>query len=49
MRLLWTPWIAVGVIAASAGAPTPTPTPPPESADDLYQVGQQLFDQYAPA
>jgi membrane-bound lytic murein transglycosylase D len=46
MRLLWIPWIAVGAIAA--GAEAPTPTPPPESADDLYKVGQQLFDQYAP-
>jgi membrane-bound lytic murein transglycosylase D len=47
MRLLWIPLIAAGVLAAGAEPPTPTP-PPPGSADDLYKVGQQLFDQYAP-
>jgi membrane-bound lytic murein transglycosylase D len=47
MRLLWIPWIAVGAIAARAAAPAPMPTPA-ASADDLYKVGQQLFDQYAP-
>jgi membrane-bound lytic murein transglycosylase D len=47
MRLLWIPWIAVGAIAAGAAAPAPTPTPQP-GADDLYNLGQQLFDQYAP-
>ncbi len=34
-----------GVLPA---AESPAPTPPP-SADDLYRLGQQLFDQYAPA
>lgn len=30
-------------------AATPTPTPAPEAdADSLYQLGQQLFDEYAP-
>jgi membrane-bound lytic murein transglycosylase D len=47
MRLLWIPWIAVGVLAAGAEPPAPTP-PPPDGADDFYKVGQQLFDQYAP-
>jgi membrane-bound lytic murein transglycosylase D len=33
------------MFAAGADAPTPTPT---MSTDDLYKVGQQLFDQFAP-
>ncbi len=48
MRLLWIPCLAAGILAAGAEPPTPTP-PPPQGADDLYQLGQQLFDQYAPA
>jgi membrane-bound lytic murein transglycosylase D len=46
MRLHWIPWIAAGVLAAGA---EPPPSPPaPESTDDLYKIGQQLFDTYAP-
>src|SRR5665213_457768 len=48
MRLPWIPCLAVTVLAAGAEPPTPTPSPP-VSADDLYAVGQQLFDQYAPS
>jgi membrane-bound lytic murein transglycosylase D len=47
-RLIWIPCIALGVLAAGAEPPTPTP-PAPANTDDLYQIGQQLFDQYAPA
>jgi membrane-bound lytic murein transglycosylase D len=35
---------ATGLLSA---AEPPAPTPPP-NADDLYRLGQQLFDQYAP-
>jgi membrane-bound lytic murein transglycosylase D len=46
MRLLcWIAMIAAAVVAKAADAPTPSPT---DSTDDLYKVGQQLFDQYAP-
>jgi membrane-bound lytic murein transglycosylase D len=45
MRLLWIPWIAAGVLTAGAEPPTPTP---PAGTEDLYKIGQQLFDQYAP-
>jgi membrane-bound lytic murein transglycosylase D len=45
MRLRWITWLAGGVL--SAGAEAPTPTPPPDN-DELYQVGKQLFDEYAP-
>jgi membrane-bound lytic murein transglycosylase D len=45
MRLPWISWFAVGVLTAGAEPPTPTPS---EGADDLYKMGQQLFDQYAP-
>jgi membrane-bound lytic murein transglycosylase D len=45
MRLRWTLWLAGGVLAA--GAEPPSPTPPP-STDELYKLGQQLFDEYAP-
>jgi peptidoglycan lytic transglycosylase D len=45
MRLPWIPWIAVGVLSAGAQPPTPTPT---GNTDDLYSIGKQLFDQYAP-
>jgi membrane-bound lytic murein transglycosylase D len=48
MRPPWISLIALGVLAAQAEPPTPTPTPiPPVDADDLYTLGQQLFDQYA--
>ena len=45
MRIRWITWFAVGALAA--GAETPQPKPASES-DDLYEIGQQLFDQYAP-
>jgi membrane-bound lytic murein transglycosylase D len=41
----WIPLIVVGVIAEGAEPPAPSPT---ESTDDLYKLGQQLFDQFAP-
>ena len=47
MRLPWISCLAISVVAAAAEAPTPSP-PPTLSTDDLYAVGQQLFDQYAP-
>jgi len=37
----------LGSGALPAAPPTPTPTPEPD-ADALYQLGQQLFDEYAP-
>jgi len=41
--------ILLAVLAASAGAqPAPSPTPQPAGTDDLYDLGQQLFEQYAP-
>jgi hypothetical protein len=43
---------ALGSVVISSGRAQPTPTPPPAaaapSADDLYALGQQLFDQLAP-
>jgi membrane-bound lytic murein transglycosylase D len=45
MRLLWISWIALGAVAA--GAELPSPTPPPDT-EDLYKMGQDLFDQFAP-
>jgi membrane-bound lytic murein transglycosylase D len=39
--------MALAFAAGSAGAQAPTPTPAPNS-DDLYKLGQQLFDEYAP-
>jgi membrane-bound lytic murein transglycosylase D len=42
------PWIIPLIAALSAsGADAPSPTPQPGS-DDLYSVGQALFDAYAP-
>jgi membrane-bound lytic murein transglycosylase D len=38
--------MAFGAIALSAEPPAPTPA---ENTDDLYKIGQQLFDQYAPS
>jgi membrane-bound lytic murein transglycosylase D len=35
-----------GLLAAHADAPPP---PPPADADDIYNAGKQLFDDYAPA
>jgi len=41
-------WIIAGSAALGAEtAPTPPPSKPMDS-DDLYQVGQELFDQFAP-
>jgi len=45
MRLRWTIWLAGGVLASGGEPPTPTPA---ANTDDLYKLGQQLFDQYAP-
>ena len=47
MRLPWISLLALCGLSAGAEPPTPSP-PPPVSTDDLYAVGQQLFDQYAP-
>jgi membrane-bound lytic murein transglycosylase D len=47
MRMRWISFFSAGILAAGA-APTPTPTQTPLDTDELYQVGQQLFDQYAP-
>ena len=44
MRLRSIPWIFAGAVAMGADPP-----PPQQSdSDQLYQVGQQLFDQFAP-
>jgi membrane-bound lytic murein transglycosylase D len=48
MRPPWIPCLVLGALTAGAEPPTPTPAVPQE-ADELYQVGQQLFDQFAPA
>jgi membrane-bound lytic murein transglycosylase D len=45
MRLRWILLIATTIRAQGADQPTPSP---PANGDDLYKVGQQLFDQYAP-
>ena len=45
MRLFLISWAAAGALAVGAEPPTPTPA---ASADDLYDVGKQLFDQLAP-
>ena len=45
MRLRWIPWLAGGVLAAAAEPPAPTP---PANNDELYKLGKQLFDEYAP-
>src|SRR5208283_1371032 len=45
MRPRWIIWLAGGVIASGGEPPTPTPA---ANTDDLYKLGQQLFDQYAP-
>jgi membrane-bound lytic murein transglycosylase D len=39
-------WLAGGTAVFAAEAPAPVPAPP--ASDQLYQLGQQLFDQYAP-
>lgn len=38
----------VGATAAAVSAADPPPDAPAQSPDDLYRLGQQLFDQYAP-
>ena len=45
MHARWTTLFAAFILAAGA---QPTPTPAPAGADDLFNLGQQLFDQYAP-
>ncbi len=47
MRPSWIPCLTFCALSAAAQAPTPSPSPT-LSTDDLYAVGQQLFDQYAP-
>jgi membrane-bound lytic murein transglycosylase D len=39
--------VLLGAQGLAAAPPTPTPTPEPD-ADALFQLGQQLFDEYAP-
>ena len=45
MRWRWIIWLAGGLLASGGETPTPTPTANP---DDLYKLGKELFDQYAP-
>ena len=45
MRTRWIPWLSAGVQALGA---EPAPSPTPASTDGLYDLGQQLFDQFAP-
>ena len=45
MHARWKTLFAAFVLSAGA---QPTPTPAPAGTDDLYNLGQQLFDQYAP-
>jgi membrane-bound lytic murein transglycosylase D len=45
MRLIPIPIVLAGAVSAVAQ----TPPPPAPANDDLYQMGKQLFDQYAPA
>jgi membrane-bound lytic murein transglycosylase D len=45
MRPRWILCLATGLSAVAA---EPTPTPAPANPDDLYSVGQQLFDELAP-
>jgi membrane-bound lytic murein transglycosylase D len=45
MRMRWIPWLSAGVLTLGAEqAPSPTPA----GTDGLYDLGQQLFDQFAP-
>ncbi len=46
MHLRWLPLTAFIALAAKAETSTPAKT---EADDDLYKVGSQLFDQYAPS
>jgi membrane-bound lytic murein transglycosylase D len=46
MRLQWIALLAGGVLTAAAAEPPPSPTP--ANTDDLYRMGQQIFDDYAP-
>jgi len=46
MRRRWTLLLAGALLVSGAEPPTPTPT---AGTDDLYKLGQELFDAYAPA
>jgi membrane-bound lytic murein transglycosylase D len=46
MRARWTILLAGSALAAGA-QPAPSPTPEPAGTDDLYSLGQQLFEAYA--
>jgi membrane-bound lytic murein transglycosylase D len=45
MRTRSIPWLAAAVLAAGVNA---QPAAAPPASDEVYQLGQQLFDQYAP-
>jgi len=46
MRVRWIAWIAAGALASAAEAPKQQPQP--VDPDELYELGQQMFDQFAP-
>jgi membrane-bound lytic murein transglycosylase D len=46
MRARWIAWIAVGALASAAEAPQQQQQP--VDPDELYELGQQMFDTFAP-